>query len=275
MNLKKLLLAASFISTAAITGALATSAQAGSAAVFVGYFDGLRGGTDYPNPAAVGETYTTGGHTYTISNLLGDINNSPDSGGIMLLNTGATAIVVNNLDVSNVGTSNGHFAIWGGQLGAGISLAAGTGMIFTQTGNYDFDSSDYSNAANSQAGFHPDTNNCSVGAIAASALCTSTAASVTFTLDGLAATYNDTGHILDTGGYDNANYLHIHTGGGGVPEYNYNESLNWRAIGTSGVDDPGGIRGGVPEPASWSLMLLGFGGLGAALRHRRRVALVA
>jgi hypothetical protein len=31
--------------------------------------------------------------------------------------------------------------------------------------------------------------------------------------------------------------------------------------------------GGVPEPASWALMLVGFGGLGAALRHRRSQAL--
>ena len=28
--------------------------------------------------------------------------------------------------------------------------------------------------------------------------------------------------------------------------------------------------GGVPEPASWALMILGFGAIGAALRHRRR-----
>jgi hypothetical protein len=35
-----------------------------------------------------------------------------------------------------------------------------------------------------------------------------------------------------------------------------------------------GIGGGVPEPASWALMIAGFGGVGAVLR-RRRVAAVA
>lgn len=32
------------------------------------------------------------------------------------------------------------------------------------------------------------------------------------------------------------------------------------------------LGGGVPEPATWALMLLGFGGLGAALRRSRRQA---
>jgi PEP-CTERM motif len=37
-----------------------------------------------------------------------------------------------------------------------------------------------------------------------------------------------------------------------------------------GLDDIHVTGGAAPEPASWALMLLGFGGLGAALRSRRR-----
>ena len=36
------------------------------------------------------------------------------------------------------------------------------------------------------------------------------------------------------------------------------------------VDNPGG--GGVPEPATWALMITGFGLAGLSLRHRRRAA---
>jgi choice-of-anchor C domain-containing protein len=34
------------------------------------------------------------------------------------------------------------------------------------------------------------------------------------------------------------------------------------------------ITGGVPEPASWALMIMGFGGVGAAMRSRRRAQAV-
>lgn len=37
----------------------------------------------------------------------------------------------------------------------------------------------------------------------------------------------------------------------------------------------GNVGGGVPEPATWALMLAGFGGLGAALRARRKMAMAA
>ncbi len=41
------------------------------------------------------------------------------------------------------------------------------------------------------------------------------------------------------------------------------------------VMSPGGSGVAVPEPAGWALMILGFGGVGAALRRRARVALTA
>jgi hypothetical protein len=37
-------------------------------------------------------------------------------------------------------------------------------------------------------------------------------------------------------------------------------------------DATGGPGGGVPEPASWALMIAGFGLAGGALRHRRSLA---
>jgi len=40
-----------------------------------------------------------------------------------------------------------------------------------------------------------------------------------------------------------------------------------------GVDNISISAAAVPEPATWGLMLLGFGGLGAVLRSRRRIAL--
>jgi hypothetical protein len=44
-------------------------------------------------------------------------------------------------------------------------------------------------------------------------------------------------------------------------------SLNLAANSTGVVITPG-----VPEPATWAMMLLGFGGLGAMLRSRRKAA---
>jgi len=43
------------------------------------------------------------------------------------------------------------------------------------------------------------------------------------------------------------------------------------SVGTlTAVDPPGGLNSvGVPEPASWTLMIVGFGGVGAILRRRR------
>jgi hypothetical protein len=43
------------------------------------------------------------------------------------------------------------------------------------------------------------------------------------------------------------------------------------SVGTGGFFDTIAIsNGGVPEPATWALMLMGFGGLGTAVRSRRK-----
>jgi hypothetical protein len=52
----------------------------------------------------------------------------------------------------------------------------------------------------------------------------------------------------------------------------------WGATpGTTGVQDMrqlrlGGVAGPVPEPATWALMILGFGGVGASMRAKRKKA---
>ena len=44
------------------------------------------------------------------------------------------------------------------------------------------------------------------------------------------------------------------------------------AAGSGGTVTVTPVTSGVPEPASWAVMLAGFGGLGAAIRSRRRLA---
>lgn len=40
-------------------------------------------------------------------------------------------------------------------------------------------------------------------------------------------------------------------------------------------DNLAGVRGGIPEPTTWGLMIMGFGGIGALLRRRRQVTAFA
>jgi hypothetical protein len=187
-----------------------------------------------------------------------------DTGGIMVMNTGSSPITFTNLTVAFPLPSSGGTVVptctaqmrpitinvWFGQqyywhnkadpaFNQGpVTIPPGGKAIFAGTssdnsyhcptgnypstgpvnGTYDFDSSDayYVN------GCTPVTD-------------TSSAPQITFSAQGYAATtYNDTGHVLDTGGIDTGNCTPTATD----PQWGH-ETLGWRMIGTCGESCPG------------------------------------
>jgi hypothetical protein len=58
------------------------------------------------------------------------------------------------------------------------------------------------------------------------------------------------------------------------------QTLNFMSLGTpNGLPPMAALDGvsltAVPEPATWAMMLIGFGGLGAMIRRRNRAAMAA
>lgn len=251
MTLKKLLLTASFISTAAIAATLATSAQAGIT-VFTGYADNLRPSGFFPtpwlgDPGVVSET--PNGETL-------------DAGAVRIENTGGSAITVSNFTVQMNGGGGPTFNFW-----SSLIIGAGENGVFTQTSSFNFDTSDFASASPPGGIGATDPGGNGIGGCSSTAaaqalagitaFCAGVEPIVSFDIGADHFSFHDSGHILDTGNYDFIN---------GSPDGN--ESINWNVIGG------GATRGGsVPEPSTWVVMLVGFAGLGAALRRRRQVAI--
>jgi hypothetical protein len=206
-------------------------ASAGLYSVSVGYADNLRADPFFPNPWQ--------GSPNTI--FVGAAPAGFDAGAIMITNTSALPIVINDVTVNNF-RDGSSYDLWGSNV-----IGVGQSLILTQTTSYNFDTSDNS------AGGTPGSPSLNVP-------------QVIITADGgTPQAFGDTGHVLDTGGFDLALYPSAKPG-----DPSGNESLNWRLIGTTGVGNPGG-GSAVPEPASLTLFGLGtLGLLGYGWRRRKQ-----
>ena len=237
-----------YAAAALAIGGLILPLSANAVQVQVGYADNLRPSPFFPNPFA-GDPGVT---LYAGQNPSVGI----DAWAVRVFNDTASNFVINSLTVHMRNGAGTNYDLWSGFLGAGFTLTPGSSAIFTQTAQFNFDSSD----GDVLIGGNDIANNCSVGALSLTAACTNNPAQVI--LNG--SILLDTGHVLDTGGFDSV--------GASVcpnraePSGACNESLQWRLIGTTGINNPGGTS--VPEPAS--LLLLGSGLVGLAAWRIRR-----
>ena len=224
---------------------VAMVASAGTITVYVGYADNLRPSGFFPNPWLCG------------SGIVSEsaCSQSFDTGAIRVDNNSGAAITISSFTATfNAGAV--VFSFWNP-----LVIPNGDHGIFTQTSSYNFDTSDFGYFGGSVVNVdatHPYGGCTNPQGAVEIAGCLSYRPIVGFSVNGVPITpLIDSGHVLDTFGYDLINL---------PPPYgDGNESINWNLIGTVAT------RGGTPEPGT--MLLLGSGLLGAIGYGRRRLGL--
>ncbi|MDE2183210.1 MAG: PEP-CTERM sorting domain-containing protein [Alphaproteobacteria bacterium] len=240
--------------SACLFGALAVSPAAASGiTVDVGYVDNLRSSGFFP-------TVWLGDSNVVSQTPTGQ---SLDSGAIRIDNNSGGSITVSNFQVFFPSNSS-TYAFWN-------DLVIGNGQtgIFTQTGSYNFDTSDFGIfSAYPPSSLYPTVpgNNLIGGCSSTASIlsgsgyqssCAATIPVISFDIGLTHYVFNDTGHILDTGEWDFVN--------NGAFGEDGNESINWNTVGSAAT------RSGtsVPEPLTLTLFGAGLAGV-TALRRKRK-----
>jgi hypothetical protein len=216
------------------------AAHAGSLDVSVGYADNLRPSPFFPTPWIGGanvQYFLGGGPSF-------------DAGAFRLDNNSAVPVtILPGVFVDNFAQATPFsLPIWDPMIGGGLTLLPGKTAIFTQTGSYNFDTSDTSD------GFTPGSPAPNKPHVHIPVF----DGTSTINLD-----LTDSGQVLNTGGFDLAIFPAVSPTGDG------NEALNWRPIGTTGITDPSGAGCECPEPGSLALLMTGGLPLFGFLRRRK------
>ncbi len=199
---------------------------------FVGYADNLRASPFFPTGLCTGNFWNgASGASATCA------SESMDSGAIMIVNNGTTSLAVSGLTEKNQpGIGSGVvYNIWGT---LNFTLAPGQDAVFTQTGSYNFDSSDQPFISGNSP-----TNNCSVGALSSTACALATRRWCRSSSTAARSTCQIPGTYSTPAGLTRSTPIPASEAtmspAGNTPGA-CNESLQWRLIGTTGVDNPGG-----------------------------------
>jgi hypothetical protein len=224
VGFKKSVLAATLV---ALMGAGAS--YAGGISVSVGYADGLRGTGFFPTPW----DGDAGVHFFGVSGP------GADAGAIRVDNNtgGPVTFDMVTMTIPDVGA---FFDLWP----HGITIPDGDMLVLTETAHYNFDTSDYHHVTGMDGVNPAGPGNPAIGGPGAPI--------VDVTIGGVTTSFVDSGHVLDTQGFDYASVG--------------NESFRWRPIGTTG--DPAGTAA-TPLPSAAVAGMSLLGGLGIFRRFRR------